>query len=333
MSAHPTPLFKDADGVLHPLHGLVNMSNEQYHSGPGLSKSALDAIAISGLNYWDQYINPDREPREFKHCFAVGDGTHKIVLEPGTFEQTYAVDFDKSAHPNALNTVDDLKQELTKRGMMISGAKPELARRLVEESDFPREKIMLYLEQAHKETMKGRIPISAADYKNMMGMLRSISRHHTAPGLLADVETEQSFFWTDEMGRLRKCRTDAVPRNGGMVLDLKTTDDVSEYGFGKTIAYRRYHVQAAWYLDILRGLYGSDAPRIFAFIAVQKTRPYDVAVHYLTAEQINLGRMLYQQDLERLAQCERTGLWHGADGGELIQAVLPRYEMNKAYSY
>jgi hypothetical protein len=329
----PQELYLDADGVLHPLHGLVDITNEQYHSGPGLSKTGLDALSVSGLNYWDQYINPDREPREFKHCFAVGDGTHKLVLEPGTFEQAYAVDFDKSAHPGALNTVDDLKQELTKRGMMISGTKPELARRLVEESDFPREKIMLYLEQAHQQTMKDRIAISATDYKNMMGMLRAIDRHHTAPGLLRDISTEQSFFWKDENGLLRKCRTDAIPNNGAMVLDLKTTDDVSEYGFGRTIAQRRYHVQGAWYLDILRALYGSDAPRIFAFIAVQKTRPYDVAIHYLTAEQIDLGRMLYQQDLARLYECQRTGVWHGQDGGKLIQAVLPRYEMNKAYAY
>lgn len=31
-------------------------------------------------------------------------------------------------------------------------------------------------------------------------------------------------------------------------------------GFGRTIANFGYHVSAAWYLDILQGLYGHDAP-------------------------------------------------------------------------
>lgn len=310
-------------------HGLVDCTNAEYHAGPGISKSMLDAVAISPLNYWDQYVNPEREPRDYKHCFAVGDGTHKLVLEPGTFEHTYAVGFDKSAFPDALNTADDLKKALAAESLMTSGSKPELARRLVDEAGYPRERILMYLEEAHKQTMAGRIAIPARDYKDMMAMLRAVQRHHTAGGLLADVDTEQSFYVRDELGILRRIRTDAITRDGQFVLDLKTTDDVSQIGFGYTIAQRRYHVQAAFYLDVLRLLYGSDAPRTFVFIAAQKTRPYDVAVHYLTEAQIELGRLLYRRDLERLLTCQGADYWPGVDGGEVLQAELPRREMNK----
>lgn len=325
MNAPAQLLVADADGVLtpHPL-GLVECTNEQYHSGPGVSKSKLDAIAISPLNYWDQYVNPDREPREEKHCFAVGDGTHKLVLEPGTFELTYGVGFDKTAYPDALNTADDLKKALSERGLMISGAKPELARRLVDEAGYPRDKIMMFLEEEHNKSLAGKIEMPAKDYKNMLGMLNAVHNHHTAGDLLLGASTEQSFYWIDENGVLRKCRTDAITNDAAWVLDLKTTDDVSEEGFGKTIQYRRYDVQAAWYLDILQALYGSDAPRGFAFIAVQKTRPFDVAVHYLEPHHIQRGRELYQSDLRRLIECERTGIWPGVDGGHVIAAKLPR---------
>jgi exodeoxyribonuclease VIII len=328
-------LLPDADGVLtpHPL-GLVTCSNEAYHAGPGISKSKLDAIAISGLNYWDQYVNPEREPQEHKHCFAVGDGTHKLVLEPGTFEHTYAVGFDKSAYPHALDTAAELKAALTEHGLMISGTKPELASRLVNEGGFSRDKIMLFLEEAHNKSIAGKIEMPAKDYKNMMGMLSAIERHHSAGKLLKGAEVEQSFFWIDENGLLRKCRTDAIPTNGEFVVDLKTTDDVSKKGFGRTIDQRRYHVQGAWYLDILAGLYGRDAPRGFAFIAVQKTRPFDVTVQYLTRDQLALGRQLYQADLARLSECERLNYWPGVDKGELIEAELPAYSMNKlVYRY
>lgn len=319
-------------GAQPRLHGLVELSNEAYHSGPGISKSKLDAIAISGLEYWDKYVNPDREPEEFKHCFAVGDGTHKLVLEPGTFEQTYAVGFDKSAFPNALDSVADLKKACADEGLMVSGTKPELVERLLTEADYPREKLMLIMEREHNLTMQGKIAIPARDYKNMMGMLRAVNRDPWAGGLLSGATVEQSFFWTDDDGIIRKCRTDAITANGEWIVDLKTTDDVSEEGFGRTIDKRRYYLQGAWYLDILKALYGRDAPRGFAFVAAQKSRPYDVAVHYLTDDHLELGRMDYRRDLERLAECERNNYWPGAANGDLLQAKLPYRTMERLMS-
>ena len=316
------------------LHGLIeDMSNADYHAAPGVSKSQLDAVAISGLNYWDAYVNPDREPQEYKHCFAVGDGTHKLVLEPGTFEKSYAVGFDKSAHPDALDTVADMKKELSARNMMVSGAKPELAARLVDETDFPASRIMMMLERHHNTTMSGRVPIPARDYKNMMAMLKAVSNHHTAGGLLDGALVEQSYFVTDDNGILRKCRPDIITANGMVMPDLKTTDDVSEAAFGRTIAQRRYHVQAAWYLDIMEMLLGDEAPKTFCFIAAQKTRPYDVAVHWLTEDQIAIGRALYQRDLARLIECRNHDYWPGADNGRVIQAAMPNWAMNGDAAY
>lgn len=310
------------------LHGLVDLSNEAYHSGPGISSTRLHAVAVSPLNYWDRYINPDREPEEIKHCFAVGDGTHKLVLEPGTFEDKYAVGFDKSEFPDALDTVADLKKACSEQGLMVSGSKPELVDRLINEAGFPEDKIMLRLQKKHEATMGNRIAIAARDYKNMLGMLRAIEGSEAWP-LVSGAETEQSFFWTDPQGVLRKCRSDLITADGAFIGDVKTTDDVSREGFGRTIAQRRYHVSAAWYLDVLAGLYGSEAPTGFFFIAVQKTRPFDVAVHYLTDKQIQLGRLLYQRDLELLLDCERNDFWPGVAGGEFIEAQLPAWEMSK----
>lgn len=343
------------------LRGLVDMTNDEYHDGPGISKSMLDAVAVetggTALNFWDKYINPEREPQEYKHCFAVGDGTHKLVLEPGTFEQTYAVDFDKSAFPGALDTIGDMKAVLAKKNYPVSGTRRDLAERLHYEMEFPKERIMWFLEREHEKVMTGRIPIPAKDYKNMIGSLRAIDRDPLASSLLLDGYVEQSFFlpkrevvidWrtgevisvdelSDKSGLidpttgnlLMKCRPDCISNDGRVVLDLKTTDDVSAIGFGKTIAQRRYHVQAAWYLDILFELYGNDAPKQFAFIAAQKTRPYDVGVHFLTVEQIELGRRLYQRDLSRILTCVKEDYWPGATAGQLIRAELPYWEMRK----
>lgn len=318
------------------LHGLVDLTNEQYHAAPGLSATKLHAIAVSPLNFWDKYENPEREPEEYKHCFAVGDGTHKLVLEPGTFEQKYAVGFDKSAYPDALDLVADLKKMCTERGLMVSGTKGELVDRLVADG-FPPERIMLTLMREHEKTMAGRIPIPAVDYRDMLGMLRAIERHHTAPGLIRGARVEQSFFVTVTARQLLgdghddnelitlKTRPDLITENGRIVGDLKTTDDVSQAGFGRTIGQRRYHVQAALALDILYWLFGADAPNVFAFIPAQKKRPHDVAVHWLDDHDLAVGRALYRADVARYLECRRTGIWPGADGGEVIKAAIPEY--------
>ena len=317
------------DDPQHPIGWIKDMPNDAYHSGPGLSSTQIKVMGKSPLAYWDAYINPKREPREEKHCFAVGDGCHKLVLEPGTFEQTYAVGFDKSAHPNALDTVADLKKACSERGLMVSGSKPELADRLLNEGGVHPSQIMLALQQMHEATMAGRIPIAAKDYKDMLGLLQAVNNDPLAGPLLDGAETEQSYFWRCPAGVLRKCRTDAISADGEFILDLKTTDDVSQEGFGRTIANFGYHVSAAWYLDILQGLYGHDAPSGFAFIAVQKTRPYDVGVHYLTERQLHLGRLKYQKYLRTLLRCLETNIWPGATGGEFVEAKIPEWEMSK----
>lgn len=324
----------------HPT-GLLDMTNAEYHGGPGISKSMLDAVAVSELNYWDKYVNPDREPEEEKKdFFIIGDGTHKLVLEPGTFEDTYAVGFDKTEHAGALDTVADLKKALGDLGEMVSGSKPELIERL--QAANPKARIMAVLEAEHNRRIKSKIPIAARDYKDMLAMLRAIERDPIAGPLLKGARTEQSFFVYDdvtvtdndtgeviEVRVLKKCRTDAITANGLLVADLKTTEDVSEEGFGATIARRRYDVQAAWYLDILRKLYGNDAPQYWAFVAAQKSRPYDVAVHYLTDDEIEAGRRIYQQDLARLVLAQQRDYWPGVARGQPIKAHLPRWHTRR----
>lgn len=319
-------------GQEQSLHGHVECSNEEYHAGPGLSKSGLDALAISPLEYWDRYLNPDPRPHEAdKDCFKVGDGTHKLILEPGTFEETYAVGFDKSAFPDALDSGDQLKEACRSEGLMVSGTKAALVERLMNEADYPPERFMSLLAQRHEEAHAGKLFIRPDDYRDMLSSIQAVQEHRWAGPLLRGVTTEQSFYWTDADGVLRKCRTDAITADGQWVVDLKTTDDVSEDGFGRTIIKRRYHVQAAWYLDILSALYGSDAPRGFAFIAAQKRRPYDVAVHWVDKDLLELGRLTYERDHETYLRCLEEDYWPGADGGDFLRAKAPHWAFNTLY--
>ena len=271
----------------HPVGLIAGMDNHAYHSAPGVSSTQIKKMAVP-LEYWDAYINPDRDPSKQTPAMMIGSAVHTAVLEPHLLQAEYDV------MPEGLD-------RRTKEGKATYAA----------------------LEAS------GKTILSADDYKMVTSVQRAVLADPLASGLLADAECEQSFFWRDHDGILRKCRTDAITANGEFVVDLKTTDDVSKAGFGRTIANYGYHISAAWYLDVLQGLYGNDAPQGFAFVAVQKTRPYDVAVHYLNDRQIQLGRMIYRKHLASLIECMASGVWPGAANGEFIEAELPVWEMRK----
>ena len=301
-----------------------NLSNEEYHSYPGTSKTQLDKIHISPLEYWDCYKNPNVRPRSEEDHFLFGTGAHSIILEPDVFKEHYAVGFDKSKYPDALDTIEDLNPELIKRNLSLTGTKRKLVESLISDG-YPKEKIMLCQQEEYASSCQNKKIIPSSDYKDMLGMLDAVNSHHTASKLLKGCAAEHSYLVEDEYGMIRKCRPDFITANGRVVCDLKSTTDVSPSGFGRSIVKYRYLIQAAWYLDVLKLHYGDDAPTVFSFIAIQKTRPYDVAVYYATEDQIAIGRAAYQQDYDLLRACLESDNWPGCDGGRMLEIELPKW--------
>lgn len=296
------------------------MTNDEYQAAEGISASQLHAIAVSPLNYWDQYVNPDREPREEKHCFSFGTATHTITLEPEDFHSRYFIGFDKTQHPNTLDTGDQMKAVLKEHGLLVGGTKAEMAERLVQEAGLSRDKILMYLKADHDASNAGKEELAAKDYKDILGMLNRIQSEPAARGLINGALTEQSFFWHDGAA-IRKCRPDII--NGRWTADLKTTQDIND--FERTILKRRYHVAAAWYLDILAAELGNQAPTKWAFIATEKARPYDCGVFVLSAGDIDEGRDIYHENYQLLLECKANNHWPGKLGGKPKTVELPKW--------
>lgn len=296
------------------------MTNDEYQAAEGISASQLHAIAVSPLNYWDQYVNPDREPQKEKHCFSFGTATHTITLEPEDFHSRYFIGFDKTLYPNALDTGDQMKAVLKEHGLLVGGTKAEMAERLVQEAGLPRDQILMYLKADHDANNTGKEELAAKDYKDILGMLNRIQSEPAARGLINGAMTEQSFFWHDGAA-IRKCRPDII--NSRWMADLKTTQDIND--FERTILKRRYHVQAAWYMDILAAELGNQAPTKWAFIAAEKTRPYDCGVFVLSAGDIDEGRDIYHEDYKLLLECKANNYWPGKLGGKPKTVELPKW--------
>jgi len=182
------------------------------------------------------------------------------------------------------------------------------------------------------EENAGYTVLSVDTYEQLLGMRDAIMAHPAASALLAgEGVAEASVYWTDPAtGELCRCRPDWW-RKDGVIADLKTTEDASPEGFAKSLINYRYHVQAPWYLGGMAAAHaaghfpdGWQAPRAFAFIAVEKRPPYAVAVYVLDSESLEIGTKLMRADLDTLAKCRATGVWPGY-GDTLQQLGVPQY--------
>jgi exodeoxyribonuclease VIII len=139
---------------------------------------------------------------------------------------------------------------------------------------------------------------------------------------LADGVAESSIF-AELLGVNVKCRPDWIHDNSVLV-DLKTTENAGPNAFAKSVANFRYHVQAAFYTDICRES-GIDV-KAFVFIAVEKNPPFAVSVYELDSDSIEVGRTLYQRNLETYRRCRETDHWP-AYSTAIETLTLPRWAM------
>jgi PDDEXK-like domain of unknown function (DUF3799) len=271
MTAAAQQLYPDADGVLqpHPV-GLVECTNDQYHSGPGISKSHLDAIATaSPRHYWWKYLAPDRERQEPTAAMIMGTAVHSAILEPDLF------------------TTEVIESPAFDRRTKVGKAEYEA------------------FQQAHK----GKIVLAPEDFAACLSIRDAVHAHPVASGLLRGGKAEQSFYAVDrETGELIKCRTDYLHDSGAMIVDVKTTEDASPSGFGKSAANFRYPIQTAWYNGVLDAAFG-EHPQAWVFLAVEKKPPYAVGIYFMDAETLARAEIAARRDFLRIVEHRRAGEW------------------------
>jgi len=296
----PTPQEKTAG----PRLGIFDdISNDDYHHGPGISKSGLDLIAQSP----EHYQTVKKHPKPSIPAWVVGTALHTIILEPDEFDNRYVME-PPGAPPRPT-------------AAQLNAAKPTaLALERIaywEQWDAENEgKIML-------STKPGDDPFwKPSDWCMVHRMRDSILMHETARIWLnpSAGRAEQSCYWLDKDDdygvreptyRLCKCRPDFINDDHDVMVDLKTTMDASYTGFRQSIAKWRYHVQDAWYRS---GYYEATKKTVrnFIFIAVEKTPPFAVGIYDMNHELGNekrAGRELMLRNLDTYHECLTTGVW------------------------
>lgn len=172
------------------------------------------------------------------------------------------------------------------------------------------------------------LPIITADEAaTISGMRDSVHAHPAVKRVLANCKTECSLFANGADGVLRKARIDALPESGNVIVDIKSCQSADPDLMSKSVMAYRYHVQAAYYIDICR-LLGIDKEQ-FLFVCVEKTPPYAVAVYALEQDAIDMGRMEYQRDLAAVKHCTSTGVWPSFTT-DITALALPMWAQKQA---
>lgn len=320
-----------------------DISNEDYHSGPGVSKSLLDLLDQSPVHLRAAMTGAvEHKPMPYQ---VLGTAFHCLLLEPERFATTYAEPF--IAPEGALVTIEDMKAALGESGVPFkaSARKADLAA-LVREH-LPRAVLFDDAKATYQAENAGRIELSSDQWQRIHSMREAVMAHRAARKLIAAPgEAELSAYWNERVdtadGRQRRILCRIRPdywRHDGIMIDVKSAreEGADSQSFARSIATYRYHVQHAMYLEgaikalrAARGFRQFAMPRAFVFLAVEKDAcvidgvAKGVAVYQLGHESVALGRRLLIENLRKFAECDLTGRWPGYPE-EIQQIELPAY--------
>ncbi|VEJ54587.1 PD-(D/E)XK nuclease-like domain-containing protein [Pragia fontium] len=116
-------------------------------------------------------------------------------------------------------------------------------------------------------------------------------------------KSEVSMFTTcPETGLKLKCRFDRISDHLSYPLDVKSCNDASERGFSVAFGKFHYHVQAAFYLYVLKLVTGRDLNQ-FCFFAQENKPPYRNCMYYIGEDSLELGRKTMMTALYKLKAC------------------------------
>lgn len=253
----------------------TGISNADYHSGPGFSKSQLDMVHNSpGLLLWSKQAANDNS----SNAAHIGTALHMLLLEPEDFETTYIAEPGKFDMRTTAGKAARAEFEVEAAGRTILTA---------DEWD------ML---QAQRDSVMAH-PEARALIEVKTGV------------------AEASVYWNDpQTGLLCRCRPDWWPMPE-VIVDIKTTDDPGAWSFGRSISDYRYHVQDAFYSEGAGIANGTDVDAFFFLAIGKKREMgrYPVRFYELHPDDRAVGRTEYMQDLRTIKHCIDTGEWPGIE--------------------
>ena len=246
------------------------ISNENYHAGPGVSKSQLDDIADTPALYlWRKNAPVDTTKTK---TLDLGTAFHCRVLEPEEFSNRFIV-------------------------------APEFNRR----TNAGKEEEKAFLMEC---ASTGKTVITAEEGLKIELMYQSVMALPLGQWLVESAgHAESSIYWEDpETGILCRCRPDKIIPEFHWIMDVKTTADIQR--FKTAYYDYRYHVQDAFYSDGYEAQFGVQPTFVFlvASTTIECGR-YPIEIFMMGEEAKLAGQQEYHRNLRTLADCLNTDEW------------------------
>ncbi|EHK2668894.1 exodeoxyribonuclease VIII [Escherichia coli] len=246
------------------------ISNENYHAGPGVSKSQLDDIADTPALYlWRKNAPVDTTKTK---TLDLGTAFHCRVLEPEEFSNRFIV-------------------------------APEFNRR----TNAGKEEEKAFLMEC---ASTGKTVITAEEGRKIELMYQRVMALPLGQWLVESAgHAESSIYWEDpETGILCRCRPDKIIPEFHWIMDVKTTADIQR--FKTAYYDYRYHVQDAFYSDGYEAQFGVLPTFVFlvASTTIECGR-YPVEIFMMGEEAKLAGQQEYHRNLRTLADCLNTDEW------------------------
>jgi exodeoxyribonuclease VIII len=248
-----------------------NISNEEYHGGPGLSASGLKLLARSPKHFREA-------PRKGSKAMELGTATHCAVFEPERFADEFI------SPERKLNRAK--KDDKAEWEVLLATGKTVLSR-----EDY--DAALAMGESVRTHTLAGPL-VTGGIAEQSVFWKQTVS--------LGD---------GDETKIICKCRPDYVKPmgEGYVIVDLKTTNDARESKWGRSAYWDYgYHIQAAHYCNGMAQITGTT-PREFFFITVESEKPYGVIVYRTPRFTMSRGFEEVSTLYGIYARCKRDDEW------------------------
>jgi len=249
--------------------GVYDIHIDEYHSGPGISRSGIMEFRKSPRHYWHKYINPDYSRKATSDAQTFGSAFHCYVLEPEKFKKEYFIAENNPFHGNSK------EGRAHKAQMQLMSA--------------------------------GKIVLDKEDLDLIIKMNESLKSDYQAIELIKGAQYEKSIFWIDpDTELLCKVRPDIM--HDDFIVDLKTTSDASYREFQRSFYNYGYHLQLAMMHEALKHTQNKIMYN-FIDLAIEKTEPFCHGIYSVDEEAINQGVSEFKYYLSEIKKCVDTNIW------------------------
>lgn len=179
--------------------------------------------------------------------------------------------------------------------------------------------------EAHQSWLddnQGKVCIDASIFDKANEIASAILSIPDAEQILSFGVAENAVIHRDlETGLELKVKLDYIRPNDQLIVDLKTTVDITPAAFQRSVANYCYHSAAAMYVDVC--CMANIEIETFIWIAVSTEQPYEVAIYVADDDLITNGRKLYRKWLNKVVDCKRNKEWPNYLG--INELKLPRW--------